>query len=164
MKKEYRKIENKLRSASIIQDDEKIVGIIEEVFYGSTLQQLEELAVSPSEEKLRLAWVSNGNLFTRRQVLSTDSIRLRLSIHPVTPIILRDSYRRYTKINHHKDTETRLCMLTLLYYSDNGHLQCKPPGLIYRFGDHSDHPFALYNMPFRGSLYLQYAGLSTLAG
>jgi hypothetical protein len=46
-------------------------------------------SVSPSEEKLRLAWVSNGNPFTRRQVLSTDSIRLRLSIHPVTPIILR---------------------------------------------------------------------------
>ena len=30
MKKEYRKIENKLRSASIIKEDEEIVGVVEE--------------------------------------------------------------------------------------------------------------------------------------
>jgi hypothetical protein len=44
MKKEYRNVENKLQSASIIKEDEEIVGIIEEVFNRSTLQQLEELA------------------------------------------------------------------------------------------------------------------------
>jgi hypothetical protein len=44
MKKECRNVENKLRSASIIREDEEIVGIIEKVFYGNTLQQLEELA------------------------------------------------------------------------------------------------------------------------
>ena len=38
MKKEYRKVEDKLRSASIIKEDEEIVGIVEEVFYGNTLQ------------------------------------------------------------------------------------------------------------------------------
>jgi hypothetical protein len=48
MKKEYRNVENKLRSASIIKEDEEIVGIIEEVFYGSTLQQLQELAEDTS--------------------------------------------------------------------------------------------------------------------
>ena len=40
---------NKLRSASIIKEDEEIVGIIEEVFYGSTLQRLEELAEDTSQ-------------------------------------------------------------------------------------------------------------------
>ena len=48
MKREYRKVEDKLRSASIIKEDEEIVGVVEEVFYGSTLQQLEELAEDTS--------------------------------------------------------------------------------------------------------------------
>ena len=48
MKKEYQKEENKLRSASIIKEDEEVVGIIEELFYGSTLQRLEELAEDTS--------------------------------------------------------------------------------------------------------------------
>ena len=30
MKKEYRKVEDKLRSASIIKEDEEIVGVVEE--------------------------------------------------------------------------------------------------------------------------------------
>ena len=41
IKKEYRKVEDKLRSASIIKEDEEIVGVVKEVFYGSTLQRLE---------------------------------------------------------------------------------------------------------------------------
>ena len=49
MKKEYRKVEDKLRSASIIKEDEEIVGVVEEVFYGSTLQRLEELAEDKSQ-------------------------------------------------------------------------------------------------------------------
>ena len=48
MKKEYRRVEDKLRSTSIIKEDEEIVGVVEEVFYGSTLQQLEELAEDKS--------------------------------------------------------------------------------------------------------------------
>ena len=34
---------------SIIKEDEEIVGVVEEVFYGSTLQQLEELAEDKSQ-------------------------------------------------------------------------------------------------------------------
>ena len=49
MKKEYRKVEDKLRSISIIKEDEEIVGVVEEVFYGSTLQRLEELAKENSQ-------------------------------------------------------------------------------------------------------------------
>ena len=48
MKKEYQKVEDMLRSASIIKEDEVIVGVVEEVFHGSTLQQLEELAKDTS--------------------------------------------------------------------------------------------------------------------
>ena len=40
MKKEYRKVEDKLRSASIIKEDEEIVGVVEEVFYRSTLPRV----------------------------------------------------------------------------------------------------------------------------
>ena len=43
MKKEYRKVEDELWFTSIIKEDEEIVGVGEEVFYGSTLQRLEEL-------------------------------------------------------------------------------------------------------------------------
>jgi hypothetical protein len=50
MKKEYRNMENKLRSASIIGEDEEIMGIVEEVFYRNTLQQLEELVKNTSHE------------------------------------------------------------------------------------------------------------------
>ena len=49
MKKEYRKVEGKLWSASIIIEDEEIMGVVEEVFYGSTLQRLEELAKENSQ-------------------------------------------------------------------------------------------------------------------
>ena len=49
MKKEYRQVEDKLRSASIIKEDEEILGVVEEVFYGSTLQRLEELAEDKSQ-------------------------------------------------------------------------------------------------------------------
>ena len=49
MKKEYRKVEDKLRSASIIKEDEEIVGVVEEVFYGSTLQRLEKLVEDKSQ-------------------------------------------------------------------------------------------------------------------
>ena len=48
-KNDYRKVEDKLRLASIINEDEEIVGVVEEVFYGSTLQQLEELAEDKSQ-------------------------------------------------------------------------------------------------------------------
>ena len=44
MKEAYRQVEDKLRSASIIKEDEEIVGVVEEVFYGSTLLPFEELA------------------------------------------------------------------------------------------------------------------------
>ena len=49
MKNEYRQVEDKLRSASIIKEDEEIVGVVEGVFYGSTLQRLEELAEDKSQ-------------------------------------------------------------------------------------------------------------------
>ena len=49
MKKEYQKVEDELRSTSIIKDDEEIVGVLEEVFYGSTLQRLEELVKDTSQ-------------------------------------------------------------------------------------------------------------------
>ena len=42
-------MDNKLRSASIIEEDEEIVGVVEEVFYASTLQWLEELAEDTSQ-------------------------------------------------------------------------------------------------------------------
>ena len=42
-------MEDKLRSASIIKEDEEIMGIVKEVFYGSTLQQLEDLAEDTSQ-------------------------------------------------------------------------------------------------------------------
>ena len=48
-KKEYRKVEDKLRSASRIKEDEEFVGIVEEMFYGSTLQRLEELVEDTSQ-------------------------------------------------------------------------------------------------------------------
>ena len=48
MKREYRKEEDKLRSASIIKEDEEIVGVVEEVFYVSTVQRLEDLAEDKS--------------------------------------------------------------------------------------------------------------------
>ena len=38
-----------MRSASIIKEDEEIVGVVEEVFYGSTLQRFEELAEDKSQ-------------------------------------------------------------------------------------------------------------------
>ena len=38
-----------MRSASIIKEDEEIMGVVKEVFYGSTLQQLEELAEDTSQ-------------------------------------------------------------------------------------------------------------------
>ena len=49
MKKEYQKVEDMLRSTSVIKEDEEIVGIVEEVFYGSTLQRLEEIADDTSQ-------------------------------------------------------------------------------------------------------------------
>ena len=49
MNKEYWKVEDELLSTSIIKDDEEIVGVVEEVFYGSTLQRLEELAEDNSQ-------------------------------------------------------------------------------------------------------------------
>ena len=42
-------MEDELLSTSIIKDDEEIVGVVEEVFYGSTLQRLEELAEENSQ-------------------------------------------------------------------------------------------------------------------
>ena len=48
-KKELREVEDELRSASIIKEDEEIVGIKEEVFFGSTLQRLEELVEDTSQ-------------------------------------------------------------------------------------------------------------------
>jgi hypothetical protein len=43
VKKEYRNMENKLQSASIIEEDEGIVGIIEEVFCGARYNNLRSL-------------------------------------------------------------------------------------------------------------------------
>ena len=43
MKKEYRQVEDKLRTASIIKEDEEIMGVDEEVFYGSKLNDLMNL-------------------------------------------------------------------------------------------------------------------------
>jgi hypothetical protein len=59
-------------------------------------------------------------------------------------------------------------LITDMYSAD-------PPGLIYKLGDHSDHPFPMYIVPLRGSLYLHfcrifggliptYSGLFRLAG
>ena len=49
MKKEVRKMQDDLRSALLIKQDEEITGVVEEVFYGSTLQRLEELAEEDSQ-------------------------------------------------------------------------------------------------------------------
>ena len=38
-----------MRSASIIKEDEEIVGVVKEVFYGRMLQRLEELAEDKSQ-------------------------------------------------------------------------------------------------------------------
>ena len=43
MKKELWKMQDEQRSASIIKEDKEIMGVVEEVFYESTLQRLEEL-------------------------------------------------------------------------------------------------------------------------
>ena len=43
IKKEFQNMQDELRSASIIKENEEIVGVVEEVFYGSTLQRLEDL-------------------------------------------------------------------------------------------------------------------------
>ena len=61
MKKEYQKVEDELRSVSIIKEEEEIMGVVEEVFYGSTLEQLEELA----EDK------TQGN-----QVVPVESVKM----------------------------------------------------------------------------------------
>ena len=37
-------MQDEFQSASIIKEDEEIVGVVEEVFYGSMLQQLVEIA------------------------------------------------------------------------------------------------------------------------
>ena len=49
MRKEFRKMQEELWSVSIIDEDEEIVGVVEKVFYGSMLQQLEELAKENSQ-------------------------------------------------------------------------------------------------------------------
>ena len=49
MKKQFRKVQDELQSASIIKEDEEIVGVVEEVFYGSMLQQLQQLAEDKSQ-------------------------------------------------------------------------------------------------------------------
>ena len=46
-------MQDELRYASTIKEDEEIVGVVEEVFYRSTLQRLEELA----EESSHGDWV-----------------------------------------------------------------------------------------------------------
>ena len=63
-----------MRSASIIKEDEEIVGVIEEVFYGSTLQRLEELV----EDK------SKGN-----RVVSVESVEMYEIIAKMEPDALR---------------------------------------------------------------------------
>ena len=74
MKKEYRKVEDKLRLASIIKEDEEIVGVVEEVFYGNTLQRLEELAVD----------ISKGE-----RVIPVESVEMYDIIAKMGPDVLR---------------------------------------------------------------------------
>ena len=77
MKKEYRKVEDKLQSASIIKEDEEIVGVVKEVFYGSMLQRLEELE-ELAEDK------SQGN-----RVVPVESVEMYEIIAKMGPDALR---------------------------------------------------------------------------
>ena len=74
MKKEYRRVEDKLWSTLIIKEDEEVVGVVEEVLYGSTLQRLEELA----EDK------SQGN-----RVIPVESVEMYEIIAKMGPDALR---------------------------------------------------------------------------
>ena len=73
-KKEYRKVEDKLQSASIIKEDEEIVGIVEEVFYGSMLQQLEELVEDTSQGD-RVILVESVEMYEIIAEMGPDALR-----------------------------------------------------------------------------------------
>ena len=74
MKKEYRKVEGKLWSASIIIEDEEIMGVVEEVFYGSTLQRLEDLAKenSQGDRVIPVEWVEMYEIIAK---MGPDALR-----------------------------------------------------------------------------------------
>jgi hypothetical protein len=74
MKKEHQYMEDKLRSASIIKEDEEIVGVIDEVFYGSTLQQREELAENTSHED-RVIPVESVEMYEIIAEMGPDTLR-----------------------------------------------------------------------------------------
>ena len=74
MKKEYRKVEDELRSASIINEDEEIMGVVEEVFYGSMLQRLEELAEDKSQG-VRVVPVESFEVYEIIAKMGPDALR-----------------------------------------------------------------------------------------
>ena len=67
-------MEDKLRSASIIKEDEEIVGVVEEVFYGSTLQRLEELAEDKSKGN-RVVPVESVEMYEIIAKMGPDALR-----------------------------------------------------------------------------------------
>ena len=73
-KKEYRQVEDKLRLASIIKEDEEIVGVVEEVFYGSTLQRLEEFAEDKSQGN-RVVLVESVEMYEIIVKMGPDALR-----------------------------------------------------------------------------------------
>ena len=74
MKKEFRKVQDELRSASIIKEDEEIVGVVEEVFYGSRLQGLEELAKENSQGH-RVVLVESVQMYEIIAKMEPDALR-----------------------------------------------------------------------------------------
>ena len=74
MKKEFWKVQEELRSASIIKEDEEIVGVVKEVFYGSTLQRLEELAEDTSQGD-RVISVESVEMYEIIAKMGPDALR-----------------------------------------------------------------------------------------
>ena len=67
-------MQDKLRSASIIKEDEEIVGVVKEVFYGSTLERLEELAEENSQGA-RVVPVESVKMYEIIAKMGPDALR-----------------------------------------------------------------------------------------
>ena len=63
-----------MRSASIIKEDEKIVGVVEKVFYGNTLQWLVELAENTSQGD-RVILVESVEMYDIIAKMGPDALR-----------------------------------------------------------------------------------------
>ena len=63
-----------MRSASMIKEDEEIVGVVVEVFYGSTLQRLEELAEDKNQGN-RVVPVQSVEMYEIIAKMGPDALR-----------------------------------------------------------------------------------------